>query len=88
MEWIVISVLLLVVGILSFLCYNLYNKIIFFEDKIVDIQDRVQSTIDIMKQIDLRGAFESDDEVGDVFSQMKRLVDNLGQYIYEEKEGE
>ena len=86
MEWIVISVLLLIVGILSFLCYNLYNKIIFFEDKIVDIQDRVQSTIDIMRQIDLRGAFESDDEVGDVFSQMKRLIDNLGQYIYEEKE--
>ena len=86
MEWIVISVLLLIVGVLSFLCYNLYKKVIFFEDKIVDIQDRVEITLNIMREIDLRGAFESDDEVGDVFSQMKRLIDNLGQYIYEEKE--
>lgn len=86
MEWIVISVLILIVGVLSFLCYNLYKKVIFFEDKIVDIQDRVEITLNIMREIDLRGAFESDDEVGDVFSQMKRLLDNLGQYIYEEKE--
>jgi len=40
-----------------------------------------------MTQIDIGGAFEADDEVGDVFNEMKRLVDNLGEYIYaEEKE--
>lgn len=88
MEWLVIFLLLVIVGILSFLCYNLYKKVVFFEDKIIEIQERFQVTIDIMRKIDLSGAFESDDEVGDVFSQMKGLIDNLGQYIYEEEEKE
>lgn len=87
MGWI-IFILSVVVITLSFLCYNLYKKVVFFEDKIIEIQERIQDTISIMREIDLRGAFESDDEVGSVFSQMKRLVDNLGQYIYEEKTGE
>ena len=80
MGWI-IFILSVVVITLSFLCYNLYKKVVFFEDKIIEIQERIQDTISIMREIDLRGAFESDDEVGSVFSQMKRLVDNLTVFI-------
>jgi hypothetical protein len=32
-----------------------------------------------MKRIDLRGSFESDDEVGSVFQQLKSIIEKLNQ---------
>jgi hypothetical protein len=34
-----------------------------------------------MKEIDLKGSFESDDEVGVVFKEMKEIVENLNEII-------
>lgn len=87
METLVIILLSVIVGLLSYSVYTLYKKVMFFEDEFLKIEEGINSTIDMMTQIDIGGAFEADDEVGDVFNQMKRLVDNLGEYIYaEEKE--
>lgn len=87
METFIIILLSVIVLSLSYSVYTLYKKIIFFEDEFLKIEQDITDTIELMRQIDIGGAFESDDEVGDVFNQMKRLVDNLGEYIYaEEKE--
>jgi hypothetical protein len=39
----------------------------------------------MMRNIDLNGAFESDDEVGEVFRMMNTLTESLGEYIYGEE---
>ena len=38
-----------------------------------------------LKDIDSRGHFEADDEVGSIFSQIKDTVETLNQYIEEPK---
>ena len=86
MEIFIISLLSVITVLLSYSVYTLYKKVTFFEDEFLKIEEDLTTTIETMRKIDIGGAFESDDEVGDVFNQMKRVVDNLGEYIYAEKE--
>jgi hypothetical protein len=85
MELLLITILFILCGLFIYSSINLYKKIIFYEDKIVDIQEKVTQTLETMRMIDLSGAFESDDEVGDVFNQMKNLIEDIGEFIYEEE---
>lgn len=48
------------------------------------MQTRLTDTIKTMRSIDIRGAFESDDEVGGVFQQMKAMVEALDIFIVKE----
>lgn len=80
-----VILLTIFVIILSYTSYNLYNKLLFFEDKIYEIENDIKLSIKYMKAIDLNGAFESDDEVGQVFDQMKNIVYSLEEILYEEK---
>lgn len=73
-------------SVLVFSVVNLYRKVTFYEDKMVDIQERISQSVEQMRVIDLNGAFESDDEVGVVFNQMKDIVDNIGEYVYDQTE--
>ena len=86
MELFIIILLSVTVLILSYSVYTLYRKIMFFEDEFLRIEEGINTAMETMRQVDIGGAFESDDEVGDVFNQMKRVVDNLGEYIYAERE--
>lgn len=52
------------------------------------VQDKIKLTIKMMKSIDLRGSFESDDEVGSVFVQMKAMVDSLDVFLVTETNDE
>jgi hypothetical protein len=87
MELLIIFLSLLSVT-LVFSVINLYRKVTFYEDMLVDIEQQITQSVDRMRQIDLNGAFEADDEVGVVFNQMKDIVDNLGEYIYEQTQEE
>ena len=42
---------------------------------------RLNSTIDYMREIDLRGSFESDDEVGATFKDMLTAIESLKPYL-------
>ena len=42
-----------------------------------DTQETITTAIADMKQADLRGSFESDDEVGSVFTELKSITDKL-----------
>lgn len=48
------------------------------------MQDRLKKTIQTMRSIDIRGSFESDDEVGGVFQQMKAMIEALDVFIVKE----
>jgi predicted Holliday junction resolvase-like endonuclease len=78
-------ILSLIIILLIYIIITLYRKVIVFEDKITDTEEQIKTTVQMMRNIDLNGAFESDDEVGEVFRMMNTLTESLGEYIYGEE---
>jgi ABC-type multidrug transport system fused ATPase/permease subunit len=78
----VLSIVLLIRGI------SLVRQNETLQDIVVENQEEREQTQEVlenmlkqMREIDLRGSFESDDEVGSVFTQLKDLIES-----YNEKE--
>jgi hypothetical protein len=46
-----------------------------------DIKQKVNIAYDAIKDADIRGSFESDDEVGAVFTEIKEIVEKLNETI-------
>lgn len=90
----IISILSLLVVILGFTTFNLLKKTERFEDELNKRQDAIisyqeyinglGSTVEFMnkriKEIDAKGTFSSDDEVGFFFERLKMLNDMLRPY--------
>ena len=81
---IILSVLVLALG---YTTYNLLRKFEKQEDILagyLDYLDKISRVIEVsdekLKQIDSRGTFESDDEVGFFFQQIKGLQDILNDF--------
>jgi len=79
---IIFNILLLIRGI------NLVKQNEKLSDMIVDYDARQDDTLitlenmlSEMKQIDLKGSFESDDEVGVVFSELKNTIESYKNQI-------
>ena len=49
----------------------------FYQTKIEEIREKVLETEIQLKELDIRGAFEADDEVGFVFKEIKELSSEL-----------
>ena len=62
---------------------ELSNKVELLETWVEDFSDRV-GTWEEIKKIDSTGHFESDDEVGVIFTSIKETIEELNQYIEEE----
>jgi competence protein ComGC len=73
---IIINVLLLIRGI-NIVKQNeqLVDVIRDYDNRQIDTQIKVESMLAKMREIDLKGSFESDDEVGDVFTQLKDIIE-------------
>jgi hypothetical protein len=79
----VISIILIITSIFLFIRgINLVKRTEMLEDILVEYDVREDETkkvlammLDQMKEIDIRGSFESDDEVGGVFKQLKDLIE-------------
>ena len=56
---------------------QLVDTINNYDDRQIDTQIKLESMLTKMRELDLNGSFESDDEVGDVFTQLK---DNIETY--------
>lgn len=84
--FLILSVLLNIV--LIYVCRNLYNKNIAYEEIIITMNDRITQAVRNMRAIDSRGAFEADDEVGSTFKSLLQIVNELGELINVEKEEE
>jgi len=90
----IISILSLSVVILGFTTFNLLRKVERYEDELNRRQDAIisyqeyinglGSTVEFMnkriKEIDAKGTFSSDDEVGFFFDRLKMLNDMLRPY--------
>ena len=73
---IIFNVLLLIRGI-NFVKQNekLIDTIGEYDDRQINTQIKIESMLSKMKEIDIRGSFESDDEVGAVFSELKETIE-------------
>jgi hypothetical protein len=73
---IIFNVLLLMRGI-NLVKQNeqLLDTIRDYDNRQIDTQIKVESMLEKMREIDLKGSFESDDEVGDVFTQLKDIIE-------------
>ena len=73
---IILNILLLMRGI-NFVKQNeqLIDTIRDYDDRQINTQIKLESMLSKMKEIDIRGSFESDDEVGAVFSELKETIE-------------
>lgn len=84
---IVISILSLIVLILGFTTWNLLKKNEKAEDILVgylNYLDKISRVIEVadkkVKKIDIKGSFESDDEIGFFFKQIKQIQEILNDF--------
>ena len=69
---------------LSYVIWNLVTKQEMLEDWIEDFIQSVEKVNFDLKQADYRGSFESDDEVGAIFKQIKEIIKQLDKFKGEE----
>jgi competence protein ComGC len=74
----VISNLVLLYGVRNLLKQNEQLEETLSE-VVLNTTQTLTDTLEEMKRIDLRGSFESDDEVGSVFQQLKSIIEKLNQ---------
>ena len=84
---IIAIVLGILVVVLGFTTFNLLRKVESLEDYVVDynefvtkLRDQISSSTDRLKQIDQKGTFEGDDEIGWFFNEIKVLQEGLSQF--------
>ena len=70
------TLLILLIITLGYVIWNLLKKLERYEDVINANTDSYIAIYNAMKEIDSTGAFESDDEVGSTFQDLKNLIAN------------
>ena len=86
-ELILINVLAIACIVLAFTTYNLMIKneklediIHSYREYITKLQDQITYTEEKIKKIDERGTFQSDDEIGWFFKNIKTLQESLSKF--------
>tara|TARA_B110000196_G_C21064784_1_gene624271 strand:- start:898 stop:1158 length:261 start_codon:yes stop_codon:yes gene_type:complete len=79
----VIFIIADVVG--CYVIWNLMKKTELLEDFVGNIGEKIINVNERLNQIDSTGHFESDDEVGTIFDTIKETVNELDEFINEEK---
>ena len=74
----------LVVITLGWTTFNLTRKVERLETWIESYAQRVIDTQETLKEIDDKGSFEADDEIGVVFTSIKETIDELNEITEEE----
>jgi hypothetical protein len=69
------TILILLIITLGYVIWNLLKKLERYEDVIAENTNNYIQILNAMKEIDSTGAFESDDEVGSTFTDLKNLID-------------
>ena len=78
---IILGLLVLTEG---YVIWNLIRKTELLETWVEEFTQRIETVQTDLKVIDTKGAFESDDEVGSIFEQIKETVNKLDNLIGEE----
>ena len=74
----------LVIITLGWTTFNLTRKVERLETWIENYAQRIQDTQDVLKEIDSKGSFEADDEIGVVFTSIKEAVYEINEITQEE----
>ena len=82
-----ISVVLLSIWFLtsSYIIWNLMTKQEMLEDWITNLMEVIEKIDFNLKQIDYKGSFESDDETGIIFDEIKNIIKQLDKFKGEEE---
>tara|TARA_R110000868_G_scaffold269576_1_gene528906 strand:+ start:1567 stop:1872 length:306 start_codon:yes stop_codon:yes gene_type:complete len=93
-QYILITLLVVFSGILSYIVYNLLKKVERYEDVTLDQTKYLQDISNIIAEsqkhlntLDEKGVFQADDEVGEFFNQMKAVQSELDKYMLPENYG-
>lgn len=78
------ALLTIIILTLGWTTFNLTRKVERLETWIEDYAERIQQTQDVLKEIDQKGTFEADDEIGVVFQSIKETVDELNEITEQE----
>lgn len=86
MFWTIViwTLIMTIMGTGAYVIRNLMNKVEIYEDFVRTLQVELNDTLTAIKTIDLRGAFQSDDEVGTVFDGIKATILRLEDFLREE----
>ena len=68
----------------GYVIFNLTRKVERLETWIEDYAQRINDTNNVLKEIDSKGTFEADDEIGVVFQSIKETVEELNEITEEE----
>ncbi len=74
--YILLSIIVLILGWTTF---NLTRKVERLETWIESYAQRIQDTQQALKEIDSKGNFEADDEVGVILTSIKEAIDELNE---------
>ena len=77
--YIILSLSILLNIVLFYRGYKLVEQIERYQQRYIDVEDDAIQTfdkmLDEMRKLDIRGSFESDDEVGVVFKELKDVIE-------------
>ena len=83
-EGIIITILVILLGISGYVIWNLNRKLEHMESWVESFVLRVRDTYNNMMDVDSKGHFEADDEVGSIFQGIKSIITELNESIEEE----
>ena len=78
------GLLTIIILTLGWTTFNLTRKVERLETWIEGYVDRINETQTTLKEIDAKGNFEADDEVGVIFQAIKEAVDELNEITEQE----
>jgi|TARA_R110002073_G_scaffold8484_1_gene46618 CHASE3 domain sensor protein len=85
----IIEIFLVLVTLLfiasCYVIWNINTKLESLEDWISDFINTIEKVQMDMKKIDYKGYFEADDEVGQIFEQIKTAINQLDRFKGEEQ---
>ena len=83
-EGIIITILVILLGTSGYVIWNLNRKLEHMESWVESFVLRVRDTYNNMMDVDSKGHFEADDEVGSIFQGIKTIITELNESIEEE----
>lgn len=93
--YVIIAILVVTLIVLAYIIRNLMLKVEAYEDVTQDQVRYLQNISNIigeskqhLQNLDERGVFQSDDEVGEFFNQMKSVQEQLNNYMLPENYGQ
>jgi uncharacterized membrane protein YfbV (UPF0208 family) len=79
--YILLSIIIITLGWTTF---NLTRKVEQLETWVEDYAQRIQDTKQVLEEVDAKGSFQADDEIGVIFTSIKEAVDELNEITEQE----